>query len=345
MSVAENKRSVVVGIFVFLGVALFVAGVLTLGGQQKRFVKSIKVKSVFADAEGLKSGNNVRFSGVKIGTVKDIRFFGDSQVEIVMNIDEEARKYIHKDAKVKIGSESLIGNKSVVIFGGSPEAPVVEDNDQLESFRTLSSDDIMNTLQENNKNLVSITADFKTLSHQLAHGEGTLGAMLKDTVLANNFRATVANLQRASATTATATGALSQFTNRLNNRKGLANQLLTDTAVFRDLKTAMGQLDAATASAQELAANLKTASAKLNTPNNAMGVMLNDAEFAARLKSTMVSLDSGTMKFEENMDAIQENFFLKGYLKVKARKSRQQEKDEKAKAKAAEQKAKEKEKK
>src|SRR4051812_22704850 len=102
MSVAENKRSVIVGIFVLIGIVLFVAGVLTLGGQQKRFVKSVRVLAVFGDAEGLKVGNNVRFSGVKIGTIKDINFYGDSQVEIAMNIDEEARKYIHKDAKVKI---------------------------------------------------------------------------------------------------------------------------------------------------------------------------------------------------------------------------------------------------
>jgi phospholipid/cholesterol/gamma-HCH transport system substrate-binding protein len=325
MSVAENKRSVVVGIFVFIGIALFVAGVLVLGGQQKRFVQSIKVKAIFADAEGLKSGNNVRFSGVKIGTVKDIKFYGDSQVEITMNVDEEARKYIHKDAKAKIGSESLIGNKNVVIFGGTPEAPMVEENDMLQVQKTISSDDIMNTLQENNKNLVSITTDFKAISSQIAKGQGTLGALLKDSTLANNFRATLTNLERASATTAKASGALSQFTTRLNNKKGLANQLLTDTVAFRDLKASLAHLEASAASAQELTQNLKTASSKLNSSNNAMGLLLNDPEFAAKLKSTMINLEGGTQKFEENMDALQENVFLKDYLKIKARKGRQKQ--------------------
>ncbi len=84
----ENKRSVIVGIFVFLGIAILVAGVLTLGGQQKKFVKSIQLKSVFDDIGGLQTGNNVWFSGVKIGTVRKINFYGDSQVEIEMNVEK-----------------------------------------------------------------------------------------------------------------------------------------------------------------------------------------------------------------------------------------------------------------
>ena len=36
METSENKRSVIVGIFVFLGIVLFVAGIFTLAGQQKR---------------------------------------------------------------------------------------------------------------------------------------------------------------------------------------------------------------------------------------------------------------------------------------------------------------------
>ena len=82
----ENKRSVIVGIFVFLGIAILVTGVLTLGGQQKKFVKTIHLKAVFDDIGGLQTGNNIWFSGVKIGTVRKINFYGDSQVEIEMNV-------------------------------------------------------------------------------------------------------------------------------------------------------------------------------------------------------------------------------------------------------------------
>jgi phospholipid/cholesterol/gamma-HCH transport system substrate-binding protein len=82
METSENKRSVIVGIFVFLGIVLFVAGIFTLAGQQKRFVKSIELNAIFDNVAGLKVGNNVWFSGVKIGTVKKIDFYGTSQVKI-----------------------------------------------------------------------------------------------------------------------------------------------------------------------------------------------------------------------------------------------------------------------
>jgi hypothetical protein len=45
----ENKRSVIVGIFVFIGIAILVTGVLTLGGQQKKFIQTIHVNAIFDD--------------------------------------------------------------------------------------------------------------------------------------------------------------------------------------------------------------------------------------------------------------------------------------------------------
>lgn len=73
----DNKRLVTVGIFVLIGIAILVVGILTLGAQQKAFVKSISVTSVFDDVGGLQTGNNVWFSGVKIGTVKRSIFMGN----------------------------------------------------------------------------------------------------------------------------------------------------------------------------------------------------------------------------------------------------------------------------
>jgi phospholipid/cholesterol/gamma-HCH transport system substrate-binding protein len=76
----DNKKSVIVGVFVLIGIIIFIAGVLTMGGQQKKFVRSIKLNAVFDDIGGLQTGNNVWFSGVKIGTVRKINFYGESQV-------------------------------------------------------------------------------------------------------------------------------------------------------------------------------------------------------------------------------------------------------------------------
>ncbi len=308
-----------VGIFVFLGIVIFVAGIFILGGQQKRFEKSIRVNTVFDNIAGLKVGNNVWFSGVKIGTVKQIKFYGQSQVEITMNIVEDAKQYIRKDALARLSSESLIGNKIIEIYGGSQQVPSVEDGDKIQSASALSTDDIMATLQENNKNLVTITSNFKVLSSKLVNGEGMAGTLLTDTTLATDFRTMVASLQQTSANAVRVTRSLSQFSSKLNAPGGLANNLVTDTVVFNKLQASMEQLQQTTASAAEMTNNLKQTSSKLNEDNNALGVMLNDPEFAARMKNTMVNLQTSTEKLDDNMEALQHNFLLRGFFKKKAK--------------------------
>src|SRR3954470_20801900 len=108
MKTNNNKRAVTVGIFVLLGLLIFIAGILTLGGQKKTFQKKVTVRAVFSDGGGLQVGNNVWYLGVKVGTVKKMTFNENSQVEIVMNIEVKAQKFIKKDAKVKLGSEGFI---------------------------------------------------------------------------------------------------------------------------------------------------------------------------------------------------------------------------------------------
>jgi len=43
MDASENKKAIIVGIFLALGLVVFILGVFTLGGQQKSFVKNIHI--------------------------------------------------------------------------------------------------------------------------------------------------------------------------------------------------------------------------------------------------------------------------------------------------------------
>src|SRR5690606_31072305 len=165
----DNKKTVIVGIFVLIGIIILVAGIMTLGNQQKTFVKSFSLKAVFDDIGGLQTGNNVWYSGVKIGTVRKINFYGDSQVEIEMNVDSEVQDFIRKNSKATISSDGLIGNKIIVIYGGTSQSPRVENEDRLEAVMPLDTDEMMETLQENNNNLVSITNDLKVLTGKIAN--------------------------------------------------------------------------------------------------------------------------------------------------------------------------------
>lgn len=317
MSASENKRSIIVGIFIFIGLVIFIAGVLTLGGKQKRFVSSITLTAVFNNVNGIQAGNNVFFSGVKIGTVSKINFTGNAQVEVTMHIEEASQKYLHKNSLAKLSSEGFIGNKMIEILGGTAEAPIVEDGDRLQIAAALAPDDIMKTLQDNNKNILAITNDFKQVSSGMLKGNGALGALLTDSLMANRLRQMTVNLENASATTARVTAAVSQYTSKLNNKGTLATELLTDTTVFSNLKSAVKSLQVTANTASEMTTNLKATTNKLNSDKNAVGVLLNDEETGARLKSTVTNLESSTKKLDENMEALQHNFLLRGFFRKK----------------------------
>jgi phospholipid/cholesterol/gamma-HCH transport system substrate-binding protein len=319
MAQSDNRRQITVGIFIFLGLLIFIVAIFTLGGQRKAFVKSIALNVVFDDIQGLKTGNNVWYSGVKIGTIKKIQFYGNSQVQVTVSIEEEAHKYIHKDAKASISSDGLIGNKIIVITGGNPKYPFVEDGDRLQVQGTLSTDDIMKTFQVNNKNLVDITSDFKVLSRNLVEGKGAAGALLTDEAIAGNFKTIVSNLQRTTASTDRMARELDAFSRKLNTKGGLADKMLTDTAVFAGLQASVAELQKTASSAAVLTENLNKASSKLNQTDNAVGLLLNDQQTADQVRAIMINLKTSSQKLDEDLEALQSNFLLRGFFKKKAK--------------------------
>jgi len=313
----ENRKAVIVGIFLALGLTIFIVGVFTLGGQQKSFDKSIHVSAVFDDVAGLKKGNDVWFSGVKVGTISEIKFVGLSQVDVKMKIDEKVQPYIHQNSGVHIGSDGLIGNKLIVVDGGSPQAPIVADGDTLHAEKLLSTDDMLKTLQKNNENLLSITADFKILSRNILKGKGTVGALMADSAMGIQLKNSMRNLQATTESAARLATQLNQFGNKLNTKGGLADKLLTDTATFNRIKTAATQLQQAANNASILTNNLNKASNKLNTTDNALGELLNDPKGAVQVQNTLNNLQQSSIKLNDDLEAVQHNFLLKGFFKKK----------------------------
>ncbi|PBQ32840.1 ABC transporter permease [Sphingobacteriaceae bacterium] len=316
MNESPNKRAIIVGVFVLVGILFLIAGILTIGNLHSTFSTKLHVTTLFDDVGGLQKGNNIWFSGVKIGTIKKVEFYGDAKVRVIMSIDEKAQQYIRKDAKVKVSSDGLIGNKILVIYGGSSTAMAVQENDTLSVEKTFSTEDMMNTLQENNKNLVSITGNLKTISQDLSDGKGSIGKLIKDETLYNNLTATGNSLKNASDKANQVMTSLSGFTSGLNKKGTLANQLVTDTLVYSSLKRSVAKLNVITDTAAAMVSSLNSATRNPKTP---AGVILHDEEAGAHLKSTLKNLDSGSKKLDEDLEAAQHSFLLKKYFKKKAK--------------------------
>lgn len=316
MNKSPNRHAVIVGLFVFIGLLILLGGILMVGNLRNTFQDKMRVVSLFDDVSGLKIGNNVWLSGVKIGTVSELRFYGKSQVEVSLNIETKAQQYIRKDSKVKISSDGFIGNKIFVIYGGTGSAGEVQEGDTLEVGKTFSSEEMMNTLQENNKNLLAITTDFKIISKKLVAGEGTMGKLLNDSSVYTNINAAAATLQSASVKAQQVLGSLASFSAGLNKKGTLANELTTDTVVFGSLKASVLQLQQIADTTTRFITQLKKAG---NNPNTPIGVMIHDEETGAHLKETIRNLESSSKKLSEDLEAAQHNILLRGYFKRKSK--------------------------
>jgi phospholipid/cholesterol/gamma-HCH transport system substrate-binding protein len=328
MKATNTRRATIVGIFIFIGLAIFILTVLTLGNQQKTFQKSLTVNAVFDDVNGLQKGNNVWFSGVKIGTIKKVSLAGNEKVKVTLGIEEKSKQFIRKDAKAKVSSDGLIGNKIIVIYGGTLQAPEIQQGDILGVEKLKTTEEMMNTLQQSNDNLLDITTGFRTISNDLVAGKGTVGKLLSDDRLMNSIYATTNSLQRASNKIEQLSNSMSNYAGKLQTKGSLANELVTDTVLFRQLKSTAEQLQSASAKSNEVIDDLKQASNSVNqsmtNPKAPLGMLLNDEQAAGYLKTTLNNLQSGTKKLDENMEALQHNFLFRRFFKKKAKEEKEQ---------------------
>jgi len=288
-----------------------------VGNQQKFFEKKFTMKIIFNDVGGLQAGNNVWLSGVKVGTVKKVALFGSKQVEVTVSIGKEAQAYIWKDAKARVSTDGFIGNKIVIIYGGTMDAGIAADGDVLKSEKSASTDDMIATLRTNNENLLDITNDFKKITRRIANGEGTIGGLINDTSMMKELQATIKNFKTTSLKSKEALASVVNFTSRLDKQNGLVNELITDTSTFNDVVETIAQLKKAAATASMFMDNMEGASAKLKENDNPLGALLHDEETAKNLKEMIDNLNTASEKLNEDLEAVQHNFLFRGYFKKK----------------------------
>lgn len=314
MKQTPKLQAAIVGLFIAGGTLIIGGGILTVGDINDTFTRKVNVSVVFEEVNGLQRGDNVWYSGVKVGVIKKLAFSEGSRVAVEMRIDASATAFIPADANAKIGSDGLIGSTIVVVYGGTPGSETLKSGDTLISGKAASTEEIMVTLQENNQNLLAITSDLKTITGKVRAGEGTVGLLLNDDQLYTKVNETVTKLDSAADSAKTMTASLSSFSADLNRKGNLAHDLVNDRTSYPALTEAVGNLNTASASANTLVGSLSKAA---TDPSTVVGTLINDSEAGADAKTTLDNLSRSSALLEEDLEAIQHNFLFKGYFKKK----------------------------
>lgn len=197
----ENHTSqfkIRLGIFILVGISLFVLGIFIIGKQKNLFNPVFKLTANFRNVSGLQVGNNIRFSGINIGTVDNVLIINDSTVKVEMLIKKDVQKFIKTDTKASVGSEGIIGDKIVALSQGNNSNKAVKEGQMIASTEPIETDAIMKSVKVTADNAAVATAEIAILLKKINKGEGTLGRLIQDKTMAENIDKTIVNLKKSS---------------------------------------------------------------------------------------------------------------------------------------------------
>lgn len=318
----ETSKNIRVGAFVLAGTVLLIFSLYLIGAKQNLFGSTFELKSQFKNVNGLMPGNNVRFTGIDVGTVKSVEIINDSTVDVTMVIENKVQAFIKKNATAMVGTDGLMGNKLININSSNESAPSVEDGDFLVSKSPLGTDDMMRTLNITNENVKDITIDLKNIVRRL-NSPNTLWSILMDTIVAENVKEAIVNIKVTGERTAIITGDLSRIVKHVKDGKGTIGALIADTTFAVKLNQSIVNIKLITDSLALVTGDLHYITSKVKKGEGAIGTVLMDTTFVNNLNESMKNVRSGTKNFDEDMEALKHNILLRNYFKKKEKKEKE----------------------
>jgi phospholipid/cholesterol/gamma-HCH transport system substrate-binding protein len=317
----ETSKNIRVGAFILVGTVLLIFSLYLIGAKQNLFGSTFELKSQFKNVNGLMPGNNVRFTGIDVGTVKTVEIINDSTVNVTMVIEDKVQAFIKKNATAMVGTDGLMGNKLINISSSNEAAESVEDGDFLISKSPLGTDDMMRTLNITNENVKDITIDLKNIVHRL-NSPNTLWSILMDSVLADNVKQAIVNIKVTSDRTAIITGDLSRIVKHIKDGKGTIGALIADTTIAVKLNQSIVNIKLITDSLAIVTGDMRYITSKVKKGEGGIGTVLMDTTFANNLNESMKNIKSGTKNFDEDMEALKHNILLRNYFKKKEKEAK-----------------------
>ena len=282
-----------------VGAALFITGFYLIGRKQSMFGKTYDIYAVFNNINGLKPGNNVRYSGINVGTVGEITMVTDTVIVVKMIIEKDITQHIRKDARCAITTDGLVGSMIINILpGGSDIARQITRGDTLQSFTRIRTDEMLSTFNITNENAALLTIELLEIVNAISKGQGILGALIQDTVITHDVRDIIANLKETTVQTSVTMHRLDRMMVSLDRNDNLVGTIRDTTLPpmiknmvrnleqsSSDIKTLITSLNETVQLTQETVVNVKDGKGAIN-------YLSNDEQFVQKIDTTIVRLDS-----------------------------------------------------
>lgn len=313
----ETTSNIKLGLFVSVGLVFLIVSVYFIGSKKNLFSSTFKVYAVFNDVNGLQTGNNIRFLGIDIGTVKKITVISDSTINVLIVIEKQYQSFLKKNSVAGIATDGLMGNKIINIHNENLVSGMLEEYDTLTTSRPIETEEVLRTLSASSYNVKEITDDLKKITEKI-NKSNSLWNLLADSLAAENLKQAIVNIKLTGNRSAIITGDLGEIVRDIKSGKGSIGALLTDTLLSSELKQTIVDIRIISDTMAMISGDLKSITEKIRSGEGAMGTILMDTSFVRKLNESLENIREGSEGFNQNMEALKHSFPLKKYFKKKS---------------------------
>lgn len=245
----SRKNETAVGLFVLASLVLLFIMVIIIARHEGLWSEYVRYQTMFKDVKGLQKGNEVRLSGVHIGSVTHTIVQPDGEILVKFKVKAEQQKNIHEDAVATIGTIGLLGDRSLDISFGTPSKPPFPVGGMMASQEPVGFQEIMDKAVGTLDIVKKAFANVADITGTIDRGQGTLGRLVKDQALYNHALQTIDNAKA--------------FTNSLNQGAGVLPMLVHDKKFKGELQATMKNIGTTVSNVKQGSAPLAEALRKV----------------------------------------------------------------------------------
>ena len=231
-----------------------------------------------------------------------------------MQIDKKIFPFIKKDAIATIGSDGLVGSVIINIIPGKGNTAQVIPGDVIKSNKRVRTDDMLNTLSTTNQNAAQLTSDLLKITNDINQGKGTIGVLIRDTVMAKDLKETINYLKITTKKTSETIDNLNNQIASLDNKNNVIG-VIKDTVVANKIKKVVDNLNKSSQEINKVVTNLNATVVNIKDGKGAINYLSNDPKLVTKIDSTMTNIKDASKKLNENLEALKNNWFFRGYFK------------------------------
>jgi phospholipid/cholesterol/gamma-HCH transport system substrate-binding protein len=268
------SQSIRVGLFFLLGLALAWITFESLNGGRLFKKPGYTLVAGFANLKGLKTGDEIRMAGVKVGAVELTRLAGH-RVEALLAIEPGVK--IPSDAVASVEQSSLLGSNYLGVTFGTPGTELLKDGDEISTKATVDMSEVISQLGNLGSKLEQVIGEIGKSMGTGSEGGGIFQRI--DKLVTDNgpkLTETISNLQ--------------DITAKIKTSEGTLGKLVNDSKLHDELLAGVGEIKLAAADARTFMSDTKGIVADVKAGKGTLGLLLYDDATANSLKLTMTNL-------------------------------------------------------